>query len=166
MKDKFIRYFMRVARETAQLSSAEKLKVGSIIVKDNRIISIGYNGTPSDWDNVCEYKIYYKQDEPNFKYPEEYMKQKYPFVDQDGRYFLKTKPEVLHAELNCIGHCCESGESTRGTSMFVTTAPCLQCSLLISTTGIRTVYYDSEYRSSDGVEFLTKLGIDVINYKD
>lgn len=167
MKEKYINYYMSVAKQTAALSTAEKLKVGAIIVKGNRIISFGYNGTPSGWDNVCEDKIYHDVDPIRYtRYVNDgYLE--YLDKDYDGKLFvLKTKPEVLHAELNCIGHCCESGESTKGASLFVTTAPCLQCSLIISTTGITDVYYDKEYRSLDGVEFLTKRNINVIKVKD
>lgn len=158
---------MDVAKRTAELSTAKKLKVGAIIVKDKRIVSIGYNGTPSGWDNNCEDKVYMlgrmlldeKENEKESEKLYPYVEYLGEFGDQKVRYALKTKPEVLHAELNCIGHCCAAGESTLGSSMFVTTAPCLQCALIISASGIGHVYYNQEYKSKDGLEFLNKKGI-------
>lgn len=136
MKQKFINAYMDVADRFSQLSSAVKLKVGAIVVKDNRIISIGYNGSPSGWDNCCEYNT------------------------DSG---LKTKPEVLHAEMNCIGKLAKSGESGFGSTMFVTHAPCIECAKLIHSAGISEVYYKNQYRDTSGVEFLEKCSIPVIH---
>lgn len=136
MKDKFIHYYMDVAKRTALLSYAEKLKVGSIIVKEDRIISIGYNGTPSGFDNVAEYFL------------------------RDGS--LKTKEEVIHAEMNAISKLAKSPESGIGSVMFITHSPCIQCSKGIYSSGIRKVYYSQEYRDSSGLEFLEKCGINVM----
>lgn len=124
---------MDCAERFAQLSTATRAKVGALIVKDNRIISIGYNGMPSGWDNVCEH---------------------------EG----KTKPEVLHAETNAIAKVAQSNESSRGSEMFCTHLPCMECAKLIHQSGIVTVYYREEYQSAKGTgkQFLIDSGIEVI----
>jgi dCMP deaminase len=139
MKDKFINAYMDVAERFAQLSSARRLHVGAIVVKDDRIISIGYNGMPSGWDNDCEDKVW----------------------TQDGDYTLKTKPEVLHAETNAIAKLAKSNESGMGATMFITHAPCLDCAKLIYQSGIGSVLYRNSYRDTGGVAFLEKSGIQV-----
>jgi len=145
MKQKYIDAHMKVAETYASLSTAVRLKVGAIVVKDNRVISIGYNGMPSGWDNVCEDEIG-------------------SVLDDDGYIVetrLKSKPEVLHAETNAIAKLARSNESGLGSAMFITHAPCLDCAKLIYQTGISTVYYRNTYRENNGVEFLLKGGIDV-----
>ena len=142
MKPKFIAAFMDVAERFAQLSSAKRLQVGAIVVKDDRIISIGYNGMPSGWDNECEEVV-----PPN------------EWVEFEQ---LKTKPEVLHAETNAIAKLAKSSESGLGAAMFVTHAPCIDCAKLVYQSGIDTVYYKNDYRSTQGLEFLTKSNVDVI----
>jgi dCMP deaminase len=134
MKKKFVDAFMDVAERFAELSSATRLQVGAIVVKDDRIVSIGYNGMPTGWDNCCE-------DENN-----------------------KSKPEVLHAESNAIAKLAKSSESGEGATIFVTHAPCIDCAKLIYQSGITTVYYKNTYRSTQGLEFLEKSHIKVINY--
>ena len=126
---------MEVAKTFSNLSTAKRLHVGAIVVKDDRRISIGYNGMPSGWDNNCEY------------------------VKDDGS--LKSKPEVLHAETNALAKLARSPESGEGSTIFITHAPCLNCAKLIYQSGISTVYYETEYRATEGVEFLTKSGIAV-----
>ena len=142
MKSKFIPYYLGIAYETAKLSSANRAKVGAIIVKDDRIISIGYNGMPSGWDNECEEVV-----PPN----------EWAEFEQ-----LKTKPEVLHAETNAIAKLAKSSESGCGATMFVTHAPCIDCAKIVYQSGIDTVYYKNDYRSTQGLEFLTKSNVDVI----
>ena len=139
MKVKFIDAYMDVAERFAQLSSARRLHVGAIVVKDDRIISIGYNGMPSGWDNDCEDKVW----------------------TQDGDYTLKTKPEVLHAETNAIAKLAKSTESGANATMFITHSPCLDCAKLIFQSGISSVFYRDSYRSKDGIQFLTKSGVTV-----
>ena len=152
MKDKYIDYFMQVALLTAKLSTAKRLQVGCVIVKDNRIISVGYNGTPSGWSNECEYEV-----------PVE--------VDVVNRTItpsrLVTKPEVLHAEANAItklARCTESGE---GATLFVTHSPCMECAKLIYQSGISTIYYDQQFNPSKkcGLEFLNKTNVEVFQYR-
>jgi dCMP deaminase len=134
MKQKYIDAHMKVAETYSTLSTAIRLKVGAIVVKDNRVISIGYNGMPSGWDNVCEDEIG-------------------SVLDDDGYIVetrLKSKPEVLHAETNAIAKLAKSNESGLGAAMFITHAPCLDCAKLIYQTGISTVYYRNTYREKNG----------------
>ena len=144
MKDKFVQAYMKTAETFAELSSAKRLHVGAIIVKDDRIISIGYNGMPSGWDNDCEDVII-----PSL-----------PYLQGEGPT-LKTKPEVLHAETNAIAKLAKSTESGLGASLFVTHAPCLDCAKLVYQSGINTVYYRNTYRSQDGLQFLEKAGVTI-----
>lgn len=154
MKQKFIDAYMDVAERFALLSSAVRLKVGAIVVKDDRIISIGYNGMPAGWDNVCEHEeIYTTQDAPGDEFR----------TVHTG--ILKTKPEVLHAESNAIAKLARSSESGSGATIFITHAPCIDCAKLIYQSGINSVFYKNEYRSTQGIEFLKKSGINVINIK-
>ena len=141
MKDKFIKTYMDVAESFAKLSSAKRLQVGAIVVKDDRIISIGYNGMPSGWDNECEDTFHHHE---------------------LGTCTTVTKAEVLHAETNAIAKLAKSSESGLGAAMFVTHAPCIDCAKLVYQSGIATVYYKHNYRSTQGLEFLTKSKVDVI----
>ena len=165
MKEKFINAYMDVAERFAQLSTARILHVGAIVVKDDRIISIGYNGMPAGWDNNCEDKKY-DSGAGGWLDPDEFDAQ-YPFeawheeAQRNVRYGLKTKPEVLHAETNAIAKLAKSTESGDGAVLFVTHSPCLDCAKLIFQSGIRSVFYRDNYRSTDGVKFLKKSGIEV-----
>jgi dCMP deaminase len=143
MKEKFVDAYMDVAERFAELSSARRLHVGAIVVKDDRIISIGYNGMPSGWDNNCEDKVW----------------------TPDGDYTLKSKPEVLHAETNAIAKLAKSNESGMGATMFITHAPCLDCAKLIFQSGIGSVLYRDTYRDTGGVTFLEKSGVKVTQVK-
>ena len=159
---------MKTAEVFAGLSSARRLHVGAIIVKDDRIISIGYNGMPSGWDNNCEDKEYMDQSAGGYLSPEEidyswpYMEQQLPKDSNEWkRYRLTTKPEVLHAETNAIAKLAKSTESGSGATLFVTHSPCLDCAKLVYQSGINTVYYRNSYRSEDGIHFLEKAGVKV-----
>jgi len=147
MKQKFIDAYMKTAETFAELSSAKRLHVGAIIVKDDRIISIGYNGMPAGWDNDCE----------------EVVIPSLPYLQGDGPT-LKTKPEVLHAETNAIAKLARTTESGLGATMFVTHAPCIDCAKLVYQSGINSVYYRNSYRNDDGIEFLKKCNVEVIKY--
>lgn len=150
IKEKYLGTYMKTARLFAEHSSAVRKKVGAVIVKDDRIISIGYNGMPSGWDNVCEDKIVLPQREIS------------PGIaDLALRYELKTKPEVLHAESNAIAKLAKSSESGDGASMFITCAPCIDCAKMIYQSGIKEVFYGEEYRNRDGIDFLHKCGLSV-----
>jgi dCMP deaminase len=120
------------------------LHVGAIVVKDDRIISIGYNGMPAGWDNDCEDPVY--DFNSNGK------------MDVVG---LKTKPEVLHAESNAIAKLAKSNESGLGADIFITHAPCIECAKLIYQSGINGVYYSENYRDDAGIEFLKKSGVNI-----
>ena len=137
MKQKFKQAYMKTAEIFAELSHARRLHVGAIVVKDDRIISIGYNGMPAGWENDCETVIQHSDDTVE----------------------LKTKPEVLHAETNAISKLAKSTESGDGATMFITHSPCLDCAKLIYQSGINSVFYRSSYRSDDGIEFLEKSGV-------
>ena len=160
---------MDVAERTSQLSHAIRLQVGAVIVKDNRILSYGYNGMPAGWDNNCEDKVWDKG-AGGWLSPEE-IEEQYPFegwhegAQHDVRYGLKTKPEVLHAESNAIAKVSGSTESSQDATMFCTHAPCLQCAKLIYQSGIKNLYYRDTYRDNNGVEFLKKSGVDVSEHK-
>ncbi len=167
MKKKFIDAYMKTAEVFAELSSAVKLHVGAIIVKDDRIISIGYNGTPSGWDNNCEFKVYHNPNIEDLHYDE--IDLQYPYSEQQlpkdsnvwRNYRLESKPEVLHAETNAIAKLAKSSESGNNAILFVTHAPCLNCAKLVYQSGINTVYYRNTYRSIDGINFLEKCGVKV-----
>ena len=139
MKQKWIDAFMDTAERFAQLSSAKRLQVGAVVVKDNRIISIGYNGMPSGWTNECENVVQHSDDTVS----------------------LVTKDEVIHAEANAILKLARDGESGYGSSLFCTHAPCIHCSKLIHGAGISKVYYRDTYRDSIGLEFLEKCNIEI-----
>lgn len=132
MKEKFIQVHLDVAEIYSKLSYAKRLKVGAIVVKDSRVISIGYNGTPSGWDNNCE--------------------------DNEN----KTKPEVIHAEANAIAKLAKTTESGLEAEMFITHAPCIECAKLIFAAGIKSVYFKNFYRETNGIDFLKKCNVEVI----
>jgi dCMP deaminase len=162
MKQKFIDYYMDVAERTSKLSSAIRRQVGAVIVKDNRILSYGYNGMPTGWDNTCENKEYMPGDQRDgHLYPhEEYDKE----VESNRRYRLITKDEVLHAESNAIAKVSGSTESSEDATLFVTTAPCIHCAKMIFQSGIKSVFYRDTYRDEAGLEFLEKGGVSVTRY--
>ena len=124
--------YMRMARIWAENSYCERRKVGAMIVKDNMIISDGFNGTPAGFENVCE--------------------------DEDGL----TKPYVLHAEANAITKIARSNNNSNGATMYVTTSPCIECAKLIIQSGIVRVVYSQKYRLTDGIDLLNRAGIETI----
>lgn len=123
--------YLRMAQIWAENSYCNRRKVGAILVKDKMIISDGYNGTPSGFENVCE--------------------------DEEG----KTKPYVLHAEANAITKVAKSANNSDGATLYVTTSPCIECSKLIIQSGIKRVVYTDPYRNNDGLDLLQKAGINV-----
>jgi dCMP deaminase len=145
---------MKTAEHFAECSTAVRLHVGAVIVKQGRIISIGYNGMPSGWDNDCEDRVYANEWTVDAN--------EWQYKDEDGHpYNLKSKPEVLHAETNAIAKLAKSTESGDGATMFVTHAPCLDCAKLVYQSGINSIYYRNAYRSEDGIKFLEKAGLKV-----
>jgi dCMP deaminase len=130
------------AARAAELSHARRLHVGAVIVKDDTVISYGYNGMPAGWSNNCEEEL----------------------LHEDGSVTLKTLPEVLHAESNAISKLARSQNSGRDADIFITHAPCLDCAKLIYQSGIRRVWFGAAYRDSAGVEFLQRSGIEVTQH--
>lgn len=125
--------YMRMANIWAENSYCERRKVGALIVKDKMIISDGYNGTPSGFENVCE--------------------------NEDGF----TKPYVLHAEANAITKIARSNNNSNGATMYVTASPCIECAKLIVQAGIKRVIYSEKYRLTDGIDLLERAGVQVVH---
>ena len=135
-QEKFDRAYLRMAREWGKLSRCKRKQVGAIIVKDRMIISDGYNGTPSGFDNDCE--------------------------DEDGI----TKWYVLHAEANAILKVASSTQSCRGATLYITLSPCRECSKLIHQAGIIRVVYQNTYKDNSGLDFLDKAGVELIHLQN
>lgn len=134
--NKYDKAYLRIATEWGQLSYCKRKKVGAIIVKDRMIISDGYNGTPTGFENCCE--------------------------DEDG----VTRWDVLHAEANAILKVARSTQSCEGATLYITLSPCKECSKLIHQSGIKRVVYNKGYRDESGIEFLKKAGVTVENITD
>ena len=128
---KFDDKYMRMSAIWATNSYCKRRQVGALIVKDRMIISDGYNGTPSGFENICE--------------------------DENG----VTKPYVLHAEANAISKVAKSGNSSEGSTLYVTASPCMECAKLLIQAGIRRVVYRDQYRLTDGIDLLRRAGIEV-----
>ncbi|MCK9305059.1 MAG: dCMP deaminase family protein [Bacteroidales bacterium] len=139
MEDKqgqFDKSYLDMAEVWSKNSYCKRRQVGALLVKEKMIISDGYNGTPAGFENICE--------------------------DEEG----KTKPYVLHAEANAITKVAKSGNSSQGATMYVTTAPCLECAKLIIQAGIKRLVYREGYRATEGIDLLRRAGIEVVNYKE
>jgi len=133
---KYDKAYLRIAREWGKLSHCERKKVGAVIVKDRMIISDGFNGTPTGFENPCE--------------------------DQEGR----TKWYVLHAEANAILKVASSTQSCKGATLYITLSPCKECSKLIHQSGIKRIVYQFGYKDNSGLDFLTKAGVDIEQITD
>ena len=167
--DKILKYqklYIDLASRIAQMSYAKRLQVGAVAVKGDKILATGWNGMPTGWDNNCEYREYMKGDAGGWLGVEEIL-EGWPYEDKtdpeypDRRYNLKTRPEVLHAEANLLTKLARSTESCEGSDLYVTHAPCIDCAKLIYQCGIARVFYLNDYRSDDGVKFLTQCSITV-----
>jgi dCMP deaminase len=155
--------YMQMAYQTAKLSYAQRRRVGCIIVKDEQIVSFGYNGTPHGFDNTCEEDVITRQ---YFENPDRALE-----LEEDHGYTCangccektttKTKQEVLHAESNAITKLAKSTMTSIDADLYTTTAPCFQCAKLIIQSGIKRVYYSENYRDMSGVELLNKANIEV-----
>jgi dCMP deaminase len=143
MKQKYIDAYIDIAHRVAELSHARRLKVGAVIVKDD-VITYGYNGMPSGWDNDCE---------------DEVVELYSGYEGAIHSTALKTRPEVLHAESNAVSKMARSTVSAAGADMFITHSPCIDCAKLIFQAGVKRVFYSEDYRSPAGVEFLQKSGV-------
>lgn len=133
---------MKTAELYAQHSRSQRNKVGAVLVNDDneRIVMCGYNGTPPNGDNNCEY------------------------INKDGE--LVTKPEVVHAEENVILFCANTGISTKGKILYTTLSPCFQCAKMIITAGIKRVVFKELYRDTSGIDLLKQYGVEIIQVKD
>ncbi len=165
MKQKFIDLYMDWAKRLSELSHAQRLKVGAVIVKDDTVISYGYNGMPAGWNNDCEHRVWMNQDAGGWLNPDEIMSN-WPFEEFTegqyvGRYKLVTNQEVLHAESNAIAKLARSNNSGTSADIFVTHSPCIECAKLIYQSGISRVFYNQDYRDSSGIDFLLRSGIPV-----
>ena len=151
--------YMQIAYQTAKLSYAERRRVGCIIVKDEQIVSFGYNGTPHGFDNACEEtQVRYSENSTH----EDILMEK-GYHCENGCCCSKhvTKREVLHAESNAITKLAKSTMTSNNADLYTTTAPCFDCAKLIIQAGIKRVYYSEDYRDMSGVELLEKAGIEV-----
>jgi len=128
----FDRKYLQMAKIWASNSYCKRRQVGALIVKGKMIISDGYNGTPSGFENICE--------------------------DEEG----KTKPYVLHAEANAITKVAKSNNSSEGATLYITTSPCVECSKLIIQSGIRRIVYSNSYHNTDGLDLLKRAGIEIV----
>lgn len=135
-KTKFDKSYLEMAAVWARNSYCTRRKVGAILVKDKMIISDGYNGTPSGFENVCE--------------------------DENG----VTKPYVLHAEANAITKVAKSSNSSQGATLYITASPCMECAKLIIQAGIVRVVYLEEYRITDGIDLLRRAGVEVVKFEE
>ena len=161
-RHKDIRY-LRMARVWSENSYAIRLKVGALIVsKEGNIISDGYNGTPSGFENVCEIASD-KQYEPFAHLSDEAKRDTLKKQLTLGNITLITKPYVLHAEANALTKLARSTQSSVGATLYVTDMPCMECSKLIIQAGIRRVVYERPYRITDGIALLQRAGIEVVN---
>jgi dCMP deaminase len=149
------KYFMDVAKLTAQESYCKRLQVGATLVKENYIIASGRNGTISGLENNCEERG---------ETCEVCGGKGCDACDERG-YLLKTSEFTLHAEQNIISFCAKHGINTKETTLYVTHSPCKTCSKLIAQSGITKVVYEQNYRDTDGVDFLKKVGVEVIELK-
>ena len=153
MKQKFVMLYTDIVKRVSELSNARRLKVGAVIVKDDRILSYGYNGMPKGFENNCENTV---------------EKEEECILDVGGPpYIIKrvswvTKPEVIHAEINAIAKVAASGDSTKGATIFITHAPCADCAKMIIASGIEKVYYQHDYRDETGINTLKQANISVI----
>ena len=132
---KFDKRYLEMAQIWAKNSYCKRRQVGALIVTDRMIISDGYNGTPSGFENVCE--------------------------DENG----VTKPYVLHAEANAISKVAKSGNSSQGATLYITDSPCMECAKLIIQAGIKRVVYADEYRLTDGIDLLRRAGIECVKFE-
>lgn len=160
LKPKHKQMYMRIAEAVAETSSAKRLKVGAVAVKNNTVIGTGYNALPSGIDGDCEDKFYF-EDKNTSHISYAWLKLLYPCEDRDGHHKLVTKPEVRHAEANLLLNLAKSTESSTGAIIFCTHACCKFCAMDIVDAGITKVYYKNEYRSDEGIKYLVENGVEV-----
>lgn len=183
----FDKSYLDIAEVWSKNSRARRAKVGAIIVKDNMIISDGFNGTPSGFENECEEVVSCSCHEnmtPGCTCAKEDAVPDYSPENLSGirkrlvhyhfpndcidcpHAVLKTKDYVLHAEANAITKLAKSGNSSDGATLYVTMSPCVECAKLIIQAGIRRVVYKEKYRITDGIDLLKRAGIEVIEFNN
>ena len=161
MKNKYKLAFMDMAERFGQTSTAERLKVGCLLVKNGGIISEGVNGMPPDWPTeVCEDIAYASSDIGMWLEAEE-IEDQYPFKNGKGIYQLITKPECRHSEIAALEKMWNKHETTEGAEAYISHSPCLNCSIKLFTAGIQKVYYRHKYRSDEGIEYLKANGVEI-----
>ena len=152
--------YLAMAKEWSKMSHAKRKKVGCLIVKDEQIISDGYNGTPSGFNNDCE-EVFYTCDERDF-----YRDQEWQLDKGKEKFFkLKTKPEVLHAESNALMKLARSTNSSEGATIYCTYSPCFDCAKLIVQSGVKRFVYNETYRNTEGLDLLKKADVEIVNYE-
>lgn len=156
MKEKHLTAYMKCAEAFAECSPAVRLKVGSVLVKNNRIISCGYNALPEHIVGDCETKIH-----SHFDHIHDGELQEYPHQDNKGDYRLVTRAEVRHSERNCLKGLEKSNESSLGSIMFTTHSCCLQCAIDIVDAGVVKFFYRNVYRDTEGLDYLKTNGVEV-----
>ena len=161
MKNKHINMYMNIAQVLADTSSGVRLKVGAVLVRDNNILSTGYNALPAAIDGPLEEKVYMKVGAGAWL-DIDYIESEWPYEDVTGRYKLVTKREVRHAERSVLMNLCKTNESAVGATLFVTASCCKYCAIDIVDAGISTVIYKEEYRDTSGIQYLKDNGINVI----
>lgn len=160
MKPKHIQMYMNIAQVLADTSSGVRLKVGAVLVRDNNILSTGYNALPAAIDGPLEEKVYMKTDAGGW-IDIDYIESEWPYEDVTGRYKLVTKREVRHAEKSVLMNLCKTNESAVGASLFVTASCCKYCAIDIVDAGIKEVFYKEEYRDVSGLEYLRSNNVKV-----
>ena len=158
MNNRMAKFYMNVAKQCAEMSRAVRLKVGSVVIKNNNIISFSWNGMPAGWTNECEEKEWIIGN-----IPQKYKDDQWIFKEEDSGaiYRMRSKPEVIHAEANAIAKLARGSESGEGSTMFLTHAPCLDCAKQMYTAGINKVYFREQYRDTLGIDFLEQCGVEV-----
>lgn len=161
------KYYLNVAKLCANNSYARRLQVGAVIVKDNQIMSDGFNGTPSGFENNCETETI-NSGEHCHPYEcfncKDFSNGEHCLKCEQRKVKLTTKPEVLHAESNAILKCAKYGRPTNGSTLYITHSPCIECAKLIIQAGIKRVVYLEDYHKNEGINLLKKANIDVEKY--
>lgn len=168
-QERYDQMYMDIAARCAKMSYAIRAKVGSVIVKDDNIISMGWNGMPSGMSNDCEDRVYSTKVTLSTEQVSDIFRKEFPYTEHIAqghyrRYKLVTKPEVLHSEQNAVCKAAKSGTALKGATMYVTLAPCMNCAAIVYNAGISRLVYQNEYKGaagSAGVKFLKDRGLEV-----
>jgi dCMP deaminase len=158
---RYTSFYMELAERVAKMSHAKRLQVGSVLVKDDNVISFGWNGMPSGWDNTCEETEVLLKEECT--HSDDAMRKDGFQETASGWIRSWSKKEVLHSEANCLMKVARSTNSSKDSVLYTTHAPCIDCAKLIYQAGITKVYYRNAYRSTDGIKFLEKCKVGVEN---